>query len=92
MLVRDVDEVARSLEGRGDPKLARWVRRSALTLARLVAEGDRPRAVVELDRVLRDLDVCARRVVPVAPAVRGLNHAEELQQLLRARHVRTVET
>jgi hypothetical protein len=45
-LVRDVDEVARSLEGDGDPRLAQWVRRSALTLAMLVAEGDRRRAVV----------------------------------------------
>jgi hypothetical protein len=81
-LVREVDEVARSLEGNGDPRLAQWVRRSALTLALLVAEGDRRRAVVEVERVMRDLDVCSRRVLPVAPALRGLDRAEKLQQLL----------
>ena len=81
-LVRDVDEVARSLEGAGDSRLAQWVRRSALTLALLVAEGDRRRAAVEVERVLRDLDVCARRVLPIAPALRGLDRAEKLQLLL----------
>ena len=73
-LVREVDEAASEGEAAGLHRLAQWMRRSVLSLALLVSEGqpDEARTLREVERVEQDLVVFFRHVGWCLPALRAL--------------------